>query len=965
MPDLSDEFKKNVEGEVRFDKYSRMLYSTDASIYQIEPMGVVIPKHKDDVVTAMNIAKDRKVPVLPRGAGTSLAGQAIGEAVIIDMSKYMDKILELNREERWVRVQPGVVLDELNVYLKTYNLMFAPDVATSDRANIGGMIGNNSSGAHSIIYGKTVDYTQELSVVLSNGKETVFKGLSEVELRDKMSLEDLEGHVYREVRRIVQENKEEILRSYPKILRRVGGYNLDEFIDKVEDRLCDKFNLSKIVVGSEGTLATVVEAKIGLVEVPQMTALDIVHFETLTDSMEAVETILESAPSAVELVDKTLLDLAKGSLEYSRRRTFVQGDPGAILIVEFYGTSQDELKGQLDGLEGRLESKNMGSAFVRAIDPQEQNNVWNVRKAGLGLFMSMKGDTKPIPFVEDTAVSPEKLPDYVRKFDKIIEKYGTTSGYYAHASVGCLHIRPLINLKDKEQIENIRSIADEISDLVLEFGGSMSAEHGDGLARSCWNQKMFGPALYGAFKEVKAAFDPDNIMNPGKIVYAEDMNENLRFGADYKTIQIDTYFDFSADGGFDLSVELCNGSGACRKKIDGTMCPSFMATKEEEHSTRGRANALRAVLSGRFPHEEFTSKRLFDVLDLCLECKGCKAECPSNVDMAKLKYEFLAHYYKKNGLPLRNRLFGNIAALGRFGSTFAPLSNWIAKSYPSKWAMEVLFGIDSRRDLPPFASKTFSKWFDDGKFHTSGEKSQKRDLGTVVLFNDSFMEYNYPEIGKAAVYLMERAGFRVILPQKVCCGRPMISKGMIDKAIENAEYNVSSLYDYVQKGYKIVGCEPSCVSVIRDDYLDLVKDQKAKEVARNTYMIEEFLKLLVDEGELGIEFKDVKKKILLHGHCHQKALIGSEPSIEVLSLPPGYEVVDANSGCCGMAGSFGYESEHYDISMKIGELDLFKTIGQTPHDFEIAASGMSCRHQIEDGTGRKTRHPVEILADAL
>lgn len=944
-----------IDGEIRTDPSAKVLYSTDASIYQIEPLGVVFPKSVSDVATVIRYAFERGIPVTPRGGGTSLGGQAVGKAIHIDMSRYMNRVLEVNPEQRWARVQPGVVLDELNAQLKPLGLMFAPDVAPSNRANIGGMIGNNSCGAHSILYGKTIDHVLELDVVLSDGTETVFRPVHDGEYADRVKAGGLEGRIYREVRRIADENRDEIEKRYPKILRRVGGYNLDAFIKG------GPFDLCKMAVGSEGTLVAVTGAKINLTPCPAATGLGVCHFTDLIEAMEATQEIIQTHPAAVELVDKTILDLAKNSLEASRQRVFIQGDPDAILVVEYCGETGAEIAARLDALETRLKEKRLGFAFVRAMTPAEQANVWGVRKAGLGLLMGMKGDTKPATFVEDTGVSPEKLPEYIQRFRQIVADHHTTAAYYAHASVGVIHIRPLINLKKTEDIARMRSIAEAVRDLVLEFGGAMSAEHGDGLVRSEWNEKIFGPQLYAAFKAVKTAFDPGWIMNPGKIIANQKMTENLRYGDAYRTQEFRTFFDFSRDGGYARAVELCNGVGACRKRLNGTMCPSYIATMDEEHSTRGRANMLRAALSGKLDVEGFASRRVYEALDLCLECKGCKAECPSNVDMAKLKYEFLAHYYDKHGLPLRNRIFGYISALSKLGAAFAPLSNRVINHPIHKWLLDKTIGIDRRRSLPAFAETTFEVWFYSRPRHPDG-----RERPTVVFFPDTFVNYNEPHIGIAAVEVLERAGFRVILAEpRRCCGRPFISKGMLRAAKAAAKYNVAHLAKYADRGWPIVGCEPSCLLSFRDDYLDLVDDERAERVARHTYLIDEFLAKLHDEGRLRLPFNRLEKTLKLHGHCHQKALTGAGATLAALNMVPGYTVTLLNTGCCGMAGSFGYEREHYDLSLKIGEDRLFPAIRASDETVEFVAPGTSCRHQIADGTGRWARHPIEAIRDAL
>ncbi len=957
-------------GEVRFDLYSKALYSTDASLYQIQPIGVVIPKDKQDVIKTVQIALEHKVPILPRGGGTSLAGQSVGEAIVLDMSKYMNQLIDVNVAERWARVQPGIVLDELNHKLKPYGLMYAPDVATSSRANVGGTIGNNSAGAHSLIYGKTIDHVMSLDLILSNADQITASPISFKELETKKHRNTLEANIYRELCRICADNEAEIRKRYPRILRRVAGYNLDEFVEDAGSKEvtpyrrdgCDvnhPFSLTKILVGSEGTLATTAEATVNLVPIPKRTALCVVHFESLVNSMEAMQSILACKPTAVELIDKTILDMARGSLEFSRLTTFIQGEPAALLAVEFYGETQAELESQLDTLEKTLKSTGFGYAFVRCFAAEEKARVWETRKAGLGLLMGMKGDAKPVGFVEDAAVPIENLPEYVRRFDEIVTAHDTTAAYYAHASVGLLHNRPIVNLKSETDIQKMHDIAREVRDLLMELDGAMSGEHGDGLVRSEWIESMFGSQIYQAFIEVKRAFDPDGIMNPGKIVDAPPMTENLRFGSDYSTIQIDTYFDFSSQDGFGGAIEMCNGVGACRKTLTGTMCPSFIGTREEEHSTRGRANALRSIISGALPHTELTNKRLQEVLDLCLGCKACKAECPSNVDMAKIKYEVLAHYHKANGLPLRRRLFGEIGALAPLGSMFSPLSNWAVNNTLSKWIAEKIIGVDRRRDMPTFVRPTYEQWFRKRRSpHTSDKK--------VVLFPDTFMNYSEPSIGKAAVEVLEACGFEVILPKKRCCGRPLISEGMLDRAIENASYNIDALRVYADSGIPIIGCEPSCTSAITDDYLELIGTPDAKRVAEVTCSFEEFFAQLAENGEVPIEFSAEPRDILLHGHCHQRALVGIQPTVKMLSVPAKHDVTVIDSSCCGMAGAFGYEKAHYELSMKIGELRLFGAVREKSlGNFTLSAAGFSCRHQLEHATGVQPKHPVEVLSEAL
>ena len=946
--DLYEALKRRVSGEVRFDRASRLMYSTDASIYEIEPIGVVLPRTHEDVFATMEVARDFNVPVLPRGGGTSLAGQTVGNAVVIDMSKYLNRVVEVNAEERWARVEPGVVQEQLNLHLRPMGFLFGPDTSTANRATIGGMMGNNSAGSHSIVYGKTIDHVLEMDVVLSSGEG---RTLREMKFEEAAMSSGLEGRIAD----IVRANRDEIERRYPKIMRRVSGYNLDEFVRN------GKFNLVKLLVGSEGTLAAVHQAKVRIEPRPPATALCVVHFAEMVEAIQASDIILPFNPAAIELIDDKIINLARGSLELSRLMGFIQGQPAGVLLVEFYGENEAELRSKIEALEAALKREKSGYAYVRAFDAAEQNNIWKVRKAGLGLLLGMKGERKPIAFVEDCAVEPSKLPAFFVRFRDVIHKYGTSAGYYGHASVGCLHIRPLINTKDARDIRIMKEMTDEIADLVIEFGGGMSGEHGDGLARSYLNEKLFGPQLYKAFRDVKLAFDPEYRMNPGKIVDAPPMTENLRYGAGYQTLTLNTHYDFSKEGGLATAIELCNGAGVCRKKNEGTMCPSYMVTMEDKHSTRGRANLMREILSGKLPAQEFVGQELHDALDLCLECKGCKAECPSNVDMAKLKYEFLAHYNEANGTPLRSRMFANIHTLSRAASFFPSMANWTLTNPTLRRMMERFVGIDARRKLPLFADQTFESWFKGRKSEFRNPNSEMP--GKVLLFHDTFINFNYPDIGKAATQLLEAAGYEVRLaPERKCCGRPMISKGLAESARENADFNVRQLHSFVKEGYSIVGCEPSCILTFRDEYPDLVKGDYVKDVARASFLLEEFIVKEKQAGRWKLEFKRQETKALIHGHCHEKALIGSRYLKEALALA--YPVEEVDSGCCGMAGSFGYEKEHYDISIAIGRRRLFPAVENNP-EAVVVAPGVSCRQQVEHATGKRPLHPAEALVKAL
>ena len=954
MRELEHDLKRAVAGEVRFDSYSREMYATDGSIYRIVPLGVVVPRDADDVSAAIETAARHGTPVLPRGGGTGLAGQTVNRAVVIDFSKYMHDVLELNVEEQWVRTQPGIAIGELNRRLARTGLHFTPDPSTANRANIGGAIGNNSCGAHSIVYGKTVDHVLDLDVTLSDGTQTRFSHVEADRLESNMSGSGLDAAIYREVRRVAEDARDEVARRFPKIMRRVGGYNLDLVLDTAD------YNLARMIVGSEGTLAAVTGARLNLVPIPRNKGLAVLHFSSIDEAMEATVATLEEHPDAVEHIGSMIIQQARQSLGFARNIGFLQGDPSDILVVEFSGESPAETKDKLDKLGERMRRNGLSFAITDLVDPAAQRQVWNMREAGLGLLMNVPGDAKPLPFVEDTAVSPEKLPEYVRRFDEIVRRHGTEAGYYGHASVGCLHIRPVVNLKRRDGVEKMYAIAAEVSDLVLEFGGAMSAEHGDGIARSEWNEKMFGPELYKAFREVKTAFDPDGIMNPGKIVDAPPMTQNLRYGEAYRTTPFETRFDWSADLGFAGAVERCNGVGACRKVNSGAMCPSYMATREEEHSTRGRANSLRAALSGALPHDQIAGDRMFDVLDLCLECKSCKSECPSNVDMAKIKYEFLNNYYTRHRLPLRSRMVGDIHRLNAILQPLAPVANALSGSAFSRRLGESLAGIDRRRRFPALSSQTFESWFHSRIPDTTGSR------GVAVLFHDTFTNFNHPRAGMAATRLLESLGSEVRIADRKCCGRPMISKGMIDKAAANARHNIEVLYPLVESGARVVGWESSCLLTLKDEYPDLFPvDPRARAVADAAVMIETLLVETAGDGGQQIEWSDREAAVAAQVHCHERALLGTGDTEAALNLPPGYsaEVIDA--GCCGMAGSFGFEKEHYDVSMKIGEDRLFPFVRSAPSDVEIAVTGVSCHQQIADGTGRDARYLVEILADAL
>jgi len=952
---LLRELANRIAGEVRADAVSRALYSTDASVYQIEPACVVVPRTRDDVLAAVDIARRHGVPITARGGGTSQAGQAIGAGIILDTSKYFNRALELNAAERWAWVEPGIVLDELNAQLRAQGLRFAPDISTASRATIGGMIANNSSGARSVIYGKTIDHVLELKVVMSDGSEAHLAPRTPDALAAVCGGSTLEAACYRTVRDVAAAAREEVDRRFPKVLRRVGGYNIDEFIDPARP-----FNLAKMIVGSEGTLALVTEAKIRLVPLPKAKAVLTIEFAELLDALGTTPLVLTHHPSAVEVMDGFILGHAKESAALDAlRRSILRTDPGALLCVEMYADRAADLLPRLDALERDLAASGVRCTWRRHLGP-EQARVWTLRQSALGLSMAMKGDDKSLSFVEDTAVAPERLRDYIERFLQLVRRHGTSAGVYAHASVGCLHVRPVVNMKTADGVKRFEAIANDVADLVLEFGGALSGEHGDGMVRGPFTEKMFGPALYGAFRAIKQAFDPERLFNPGKIIDTPPLTANLRYGPAYVTPDPATFFDYSDFGGMGRAVEMCSGLGVCRKTLDGTMCPSYMATREERHSTRGRANTLRLAMAGRLGEAGLGDEGVYDVLDLCLECRACKAECPVGVDVARFKSEFLAGYWRRHGTLLGVRAIGNVRAMSAWGSRLAPLSNLAAQSAPGRWLQQKVLGIDRRRPLPRFASKTFAH-----SFHAPIGLPAER---APILFNDTFTNYQRPELGAAAAELLRAAGCGVRLAPHGCCGRPMISKGLLDGARRAAAVNADALYQAAARGDKILFLEPSCLSAVREDSPALLRgdaQRKARVVAGACVSFEEYLEHEISAGRVHLSLRSGPTTILLHGHCHQKAMDLLAPTHALLARIPSAEVVDLNAGCCGMAGSFGYAAEHYDVSRAIGERRLLPAARAMAPDDVLVAPGTSCREQVAHFTGVRALHPAELLRSLL
>ena len=938
-----------IKGDVLKDAYSLGLYATDASIYQITPIAIVLPKDDADVRKAISWARKNKVSILPRGGGTSLAGQTVGSSIVLDFSKYMNETLEINQKEAWVRVQPGKVRDVLNEELAPLGLHFPVDPATSSRANVGGMVGNNSSGTKSIIYGKTVDHVLEAKVLLSDGTLMHLHNKTPEELTTVANQTDREGEIYNSFKKIIKNNKNLIETKFPKVMRRVGGYNLDEFIHT------DHWNLCKLITGSEGTLATTLELKLNLAPLPKFKSVCVVHFDALLDAVGAITPILEFKPSAVEILDKIVVDLSRENLTTRRHCHFISGNPEAILIVEFYGDSLKDVMDRPMAMVKDLQEKGLGYAFPLFPQGEEYEDVWVVRKKGLGLMLGIKGKKKPLAFIEDAGIPTKYLKDYIDRTLQICKKHNTEVAMYAHVSVGVIHVRPILDLRQEVDVKRLERIAEDTFNLVMEYGGSWSGEHGDGLVRSPFNERFFGKELYQAFIQIKKLFDPENLMNPGKIISNQSISENLRYGAEYKDKPVDTEFLYKSEQSFQESVHMCTGVGECRKLLGGTMCPSFKATRDEEHSTRGRANALRMAMSGQLDEEGLTSARLQETLSLCLSCKACKSECPSNVDMAKMKSEVQQLYFDKHGPSIRDKMIRDAPKVARrFAGTLSSTINKIQSTTAFKSGLERIAGFDKRRTLPGYAKEPFYKWFHKNEINLL--KANKK----VVLFADTYLNYHEPEIGKDAVKLLNDCGYEVIMANVGCCQRPKISHGFLREAKEAGQVTIQELVKYIDQGMKVVVCEPSCASALNDDFPDLLPDEElAKKLKENILMIDVFLNHEMTKGTLNIKLKAKEGKLHVHGHCHQKALYGTQAMKHTLGKTEEFNEIP--SGCCGMAGSFGYEKEHYELSKKIGEEILFPSVRKLPENASVAACGFSCRHQIDHFTGVKAKHWVSCV----
>jgi len=964
-------FLASIGADARFDAVTNTLYSTDASNHQVVPLGVVLPRHREELAAIVAKAAELRVPVLPRGAGTSLGGQAVGASLVLDTARYLNRILEIDHEGRTAKVEPGVVCLNMNRAAAAAGLMYGPDPASADRATFGGMIGNNATGAHSIRYGMTSDHLIKATVVLGDGSTADFIAVSEEEAKRRSRGMTLEAGIYRTALELHSALEPEIRKQWPTTWRRASGYGLNYLTGYSPDsppawyRAPEGYvnqavlDVPAAFCGSEGTLGVLVEAEIRLVPRPRATALLLLPFDSVLQAAQATPALLEAGPSAIELVPAALLERARQVPLYARKLGFLEATPRALLAVEFEGESMAE------AVASARQSQFRGTLLEEIA---AQASFWEVRKAGLGLLTSVPGDTKPITFIEDVSVPVGALADYVGRVERILEEHKTSGEWYGHASAGCVHLRPMVNLKTDHGRRQMRQIAEAIVQEVLELRGAISGEHGDGLSHTEFNARLFGPELTQAFHRWKRAFDPAGILNPGKVVVLEDgprprMDGDLRYRAELGSpVEPSHAFGFRREQGLLRALEACNGVGVCRKD-DGIMCPSFQATREEMDSTRGRANALRAALSGWLPAESLLKPEMHRVLDLCLECKGCKAECPNALDMARVKAEYLAWYQGEHGTPVRSRLFGDIARVQSILGPFAAVHNRIRRSRLFRVALQAALGVDGRRILPALQRRRFTQAVPI--LQASDGSSDDR----VVLFVDTFTDRNEADVGPGALRVLKAAGIRPgRAAGQVCCGRPMISKGSLDKARANAKRNIEALAPFAEAGIPILGLEPSCLLTLRDEYLEFFPDDpRALAVARATRLIEELLLERGADGDARIRrlpLRPSSRPILVHNHCHAKALVGSAALMEVLA--PLGDVRETSAGCCGMAGSFGYEREHYDLSMKIGDMRLFPDVRTSAlQGARVAAPGMSCRTQIRDGTGEEARHPVVLLAEHL
>lgn len=962
-----EELSNIIEGEVHFDNLHKSIYATDASVYRKIPLGVAYPRNNADLKKIIHFATKNNITLIPRTAGTSLAGQCVGEGLIVDVSKYFTKILGFDEHKKTVTVQPGIIRDELNIFLKPYGLFFGPNTSTSNRCMIGGMVGNNSSGTTSIKYGVTRDKVIELKTILSDGSEVVFNEVNTAEFNQKRIGSSLENRIYQTVFNELsnEENQQEILKEFPKkeIHRRNNGYPVDALLNfELFGGTKNTINLATLLTGSEGTLAFSTEITIQLDDLPPAKNIMVVaHFNSIQESMEAVVVAMKHNLYTCELMDKTVMDCTKNNREQLKNRFFVEGDPKALLMFEICTNSDEESNKLADRLIEDLEKNNFGYAYPKLIGG-EINQAVELRKAGLGLLGNIVGDNKAVACIEDTAVEVKDLPNYIAEFSKMMKNFGQDAVYYAHAGAGEIHLRPILNLKKKEDVVLFREITTKTAKLVKKYGGSFSGEHGDGIVRAEFIPLMIGEKNYELLKRIKHTFDPNAIFNKGKIVDPFPMDESLRYEIDREEPEIKTLQDFSDSEGILRATEKCNGSGDCRKlpSAGGTMCPSYRATRNEKDTTRARANALREFLTNSTKENKFNHKELYDVFDLCLSCKACASECPSNVDVAALKAEFLYQYYKENKVPFRTKLFANNVKYNKLGSLAPTFTNLILNTKITK----KLMGIATERSIPKLAKTTVFKWYQKNENRLA---KQPHKYGEIYLFVDEFTNYYDANIGIDTIELLTKLGYNVQITKHEESGRGFISKGFLDEAKEKANFNVNFFKELISKETPLVGIEPSAILTFRDEYLRLADDKSAaKNISENTFTIEEFIKQEFEKNNISSQSFTTKNKILkIHGHCQQKSLSSMEPTFKMLSIPKNYSVTIINSGCCGMAGSFGYEKEHYNLSMQVGDDTLFPKIRNTEKSTIIAAAGTSCRHQIMDGTNRISKHPITILREAL
>lgn len=960
-----------LEGEFYTDETHRRLYATDASAYREMPLAVAVPKGENDIAKLIDFARKNHTSLIPRTAGTSLAGQVVGSGIVVDVSKYFKKVIEVNTKEGWALVEPGIVRDDLNRHLKSYGYFFAPETSTANRAMIGGMIGNNSCGSNSVVYGSTREHLLEVTAFLSDGSKVTFQELDDTAFEKKAVGSSLEAQLYRHALRVLtdEQNRKEIEKEFPKssIPRRNTGYAID-MLARMQpfDKNGGPFNFCSLIAGSEGTLAFVLSAKIKLTPLePPFKKLVCIHCKSIDESLRANLVALEHRPSAVELMDHYIFEATKRNRLQVENRFFIEGDPKAILVAEITRASDEEAEAVAQALIADLKAKNLGYSYP-VVSGDNIKKVWNLRKAGLGLLSNVPGDEKPVPVIEDTAVDVHDLPEFIADINSLLKKHGLYSVHYAHAGSGEIHLRPILDLKKTSGVKMFRTMAEETAALVKKYDGSLSGEHGDGRLRGEFIPKMIGPHNYKLIKELKLVWDPDNIFNPGKIVETPPMDTFLRYERDQETKEFETILDFSETQGILRTAEQCNGSGDCRKTelTGGTMCPSYMATRNEKETTRARANILREMITRSDKANPFAHEEIAEVMDLCLSCKGCKSECPSNVDMGKLKQEWQYQYYKEKGVPFRTWLIGNFALGMKLASALPWGYNLVFGNQTLAKLAKSIIGFAEKRSMPEVASVTWEKWFRK-EFKPTAKKGGK----AVFIFIDELLNYNEADIGKTTVRLLDKLGYEVRYVKHFESGRSFLSKGLLEKARDLAKKNVAVYKNLISDETPLIGVEPSAILTFRDEYPDLLRgDEKdvAKRIGLNTFMIEEFLAKELEAGNIDLSlFRDTKKLIKLHGHCQQKALSSLVPVKKILTRLGNHEVHIIPSGCCGMAGSFGYEKEHYDLSMQIGELVLFPAVRKQPEDVIIAAAGTSCRHQIKDGTGRKSLHPVEILWNAL